>query len=437
MLAVLPYMLVNSALIFLYTCLRNVIYCRTLPMRWPRGLIWGCSLFFTLLWTCNNYLFENGSAILDSSIILLFLFGTPLFVEKGYRLKGVFTALLFMIIEIGVMSLVAIAAYPVVQYLGYPVTYLVDRTTSFGNAIMILICMPGILLCSWVTSLLLRKMFSDRNLSIWILCFLPIPISQSVTLNLFNRIRPFADGVKGLDGAFLLAFLISAAADIGFFYGVMRVQKSEQLRQQVRFAEEQLQIQSSYYRQLQDSILTINQVRHDLTNQLQAAYALLASGEHAESRSHLDQLQAYVQDQVGPRFCPNLLVDAVLSDKYRLCQAQGIRLDINAQLPQELPIESTHLCSAFSNLLDNSVQAVQDQPEKYIELRTTLHADYLIIGCTNPSAPPSGRGGSKDLLRLHGLGLDILRRIAKEYHGSLDTQYRDGLYEAVLILRFS
>lgn len=439
MLSVLPYFLANVSLNFVGSIFRNFLYSRTIPLRWPRAFIWGFTGFFTTLWTINSYAFPNGTALLDLTIILLFTFGAPCFAEKGYRLKGLLTSAIFLAIEVTVMNLIALIAFPIAQKLGYPPEYLVDRTTSFGNAIMILICFSAVDLVTWGASRILKQIFEDWHFSVWILCFLPIPISQGVIINLISRIRPFAESVLGLDTAFVAAFLLSVAADMAFLYGISRIQKAERLRRHVQSIEEQLTIQKNYYQKLQENILAVNQIRHDLTNQLQTAYALLEQGETSSVRSHLDQIQSGVQNRIGPRFCPNLLVDAVLSEKARLCQEHGIRLDINAQLPQELPMESTRLCSAFSNLLDNSIQAVQSVTtcEKYIELHTALHTDYLIICCINPTAASNHQKPSKNPLRLHGLGLDILHRIAQEYHGSLETACHDGLFEASLVLKFT
>lgn len=325
MLSVLPYFLANVALVFLEAFLRNILYIHTVPVRRPRVLLWGVTGVTVLIWAINSYAYAT--ALLDIVIMILFVFVAPCLTEKGFRLKGLLTTVIFLAIEVAGMNGVALAAFPI----------------------------------------------------------------------------------------------------------------AEQLRYQIRMAEEQLEIQNGYYRQSQDSILTVNQIRHDLTNQLQVAYALLEQGEQNKARYHLDQIQSGVRDRVVPQFCPNLMVDAVLSEKARLCRELGIRLDINAQLPPELPVESAHLCSAFSNLLDNGIHAVRDISvgEKYMELRTPLHADCLIIRCTNPSAPPVRRKGTGDPLRLHGLGLDILSRIAKQYHGSLDTEYHNGLFEVTLILNFA
>lgn len=434
----LRYILPNIFLIGLQAVCKNYFHSITTPIRWKKHFMVSYTLSILSLWTVNNIAFPEGAAILDILIITLCIVVPPLFAEKGYRLKAIITATIFTAIEIIVMYAVGLVAFPIAEHLGYPSQALVDKTTSYGNAIMALICTPVILVSDYLAATLLRKLFANRHLTFWTLCFLPIPISQGIIVNLLCRMIPYSGGIRGLNAAFTVALLASVAADIGFSLGVSRVQRAEHLKEQIRIAEEQLSIQTSYYRQLQDNILSINQIRHDLNNQLQAAYHLLEQGEHSQVRSQLDQIQANVRDRVGPKFCANLMVDAVLTEKSRLCQEQNIRFDVNANLPRELPIESAHLCSAFSNLLDNSIQGAEKSasPEPWIELRTALHSDYLIIRCLNSSGSPSSRKAAKDPMRTHGLGLDILKQIAALYHGSFETEQQDVQFEAALILRF-
>lgn len=73
--------------------------------------------------------------------------------------------------------------------------------------------------------------------------------------------------------------------------------------------------------------------------------------------------------------------------------------------------------------------------EKAIELRAAVQKDCLVIRCRNTAAAPEKKDRS-DPLRSHGLGLDILSRLAKTYGGSFQAGYGDGEYTAILILRF-
>lgn len=229
--------------------------------------------------------------------------------------------------------------------------------------------------------------------------------------------------------------LLSIVADVVFVFDMWKVQQSEVLRQQVRMANEQLDVQTDYYRQLQESILTVNQIRHDLNNQLQAAYQLMDSGETGLARQQLGQVQSSLGSRVGPRFSSNLTVDAVLSHKERVCREKGIALSINTELPPEMPIENAHLCSIFSNLLDNSIQGVLENgaENKGIDLHALVRGNCLTVSCKNPAGKPARSHGS-DPLRAHGLGLGILGTIASKYGGTLDTEYTDGAFQVFLCL---
>lgn len=431
----LPYLIANVLCASLGTILQYILLCRTVPIRRPRLYSTIAVTVSIILWVLNNYVFESVSAVIDIVITAGTSLVAPLLTKKGYRIKALVAMSVYTVIQIMGMYVVGLFAFPIAEQLGYSAMDLINKTSSYTNAIMALICFIIYLPAAYLGHLLLKKVFSNAQFSAWILCFLPIPISQAIIVNLLNRLIPPAGVVGGLPLAFTIASIFSVAADIGFLIGAAKVQQAHRLKDQVRIAEEQMNIQTGYYNQLQDQILTINQIRHDLNNQLQAAYYLLDQGEKDQVRCQLDQLQNNLRSKVGPQFCANLMIDAVLADKARLCREKGIRLDINTNLPPELPIENAHLCSAFSNLLDNSIRGVlvSGMEDPYIDIRASLQSGFLTIRCINTSAADQ-RKQSKDPLRSHGLGLDILERLAKKYSGTLEIRTPEGLFDATLIL---
>ena len=418
------------------TVVQLYLQSKTVPMRHPNRYIVLSSSILTGIWFTNNYILPEASSIGDTVTIFANFLLAWLFAERGYRLKSLVSMIVYMFCMILGNYLVGLAAFPIAESLGYSAEFLVDKY-HYANALMCLICFFPVAALTYLAHLLLKRLWNTPGSFRWLLLFVPIPISQTLMLNLLNRVIPLTGQTVGVSLAFILAAGFCFAVDACALIAIRKLQQSEQLKAQLHMTEEQLNAQTAYYRKLQDSILTVNQIRHDLNNQLQAAYHLLDTGANEQVRRQLDVLQDSIQNRVGPRYCSNLMVDAVLTEKARLCQEQDIRLDINANLPPELPIENAHLCSAFSNLLDNSIQGVLKggAAEKNILLRTSVRSDCLIIHCVNSAAAPAKRH-SRDLLRLHGLGLGILDRLASQYHGSLDTLYQNGKFDTTLILRF-
>lgn len=369
---------------------------------------------------------------------LVSILSIVIFAPKGHRWQGIVTVVVLLTIQIGLMFTLGIVAFPIARKLGYSSMELFNCTTSFGASIMCFIMLCLEIPAFHLARLLMIYLFQGGSFSPTLLCFLPIPVSQTILINIINRVLPIVHNVDGIILSYFLAILLAVAADIVFFVGVHKIRQVSQLHEQVRFANQQLDVQAGYYQQLQDSILTVNQIRHDLNNQLQAAYHLLESGETALARCQLDQVQDSLRQQVGSRFSSNLMVDAVLQDKVKRCRDNGIALTVNAEIPQELPVENAHLCSIFSNLLDNSIHGTLESgaAEKKISLQAAVRNNCLIIRCTNPSLKPH-RLQNRDPLRLHGLGLEILKRIASQYNGSLNTEYQGGWFYASVFLPLS
>ena len=397
--------------------------------------VWVPSVLFLGIWTVNNYLLPAPSAVLDAATVIGSLVYVFCIAPRGHKIGGCVASLGLIASTIVIMFVLSLFTFPIAEKLNIPPEVLVDRKDSFGNAIMTFLCqLLFIPVClgyyRFVTRVLPRWHLSPK-----LLFFLPVPISQIILMNVINRLRSYVGGIGDIQEIYAFGVLLSIVADAVFVFGMWKVQQSEVLRQQVRMANDQLDVQTDYYRQLQESILTVNQIRHDLNNQLQAAYQLMDSGETGLARQQLGQVQSSLGSRVGPRFSSNLTVDAVLSHKERVCREKGIALSINTELPPEMPIESAHLCSIFSNLLDNSIQGVLESgaENKEIDLQALVRGNCLTVSCKNPAGKPARSHGS-DPLRAHGLGLGILGTIASKYGGTLDTEYADGSFQVFLCL---
>ena len=427
--------LLNAVATSLGTLLQHFLLTQTVPMHRPRLFVALGTGLPVAIWFVNIYILAEPHWICDFLVLLEIPLFTILFTAKGHRSKGLFSMTIFLALQMLTNYAVGMFVFPIAAGLGIPKEALLIEPLSLPMTVLcFFLYYPTALLAHRV----LRKFLAGLRFSLLPLLFLIIPLSQALILYILIGMDLMSMFGSRISPIYALAILLALSADLVFCIGLQKIRKTDRFEQQIRTAQEQLNVQTSYYNQLRDNILAINQIRHDLSNQLQAAYHLLEQGEHTLARSQLDQLQSNIQKKVGPNFCANLVVDAVLSSKANLCQEQGILLDINANLPEELPIDSAHLCSAFSNLLDNSIQGVlsSKEKEKHIELRAALQSDCLVIRCSNPALPTVAKRHSGDILRPHGLGLDILRQIAAQYDGTLVTEYQNHCFEAVLILKY-
>lgn len=98
-------------------------------------------------------------------------------------------------------------------------------------------------------------------------------------------------------------------------------------------------------------------------------------------------------------------------------------------------ISETDLCSLFSNLLDNAIEAVSLLPEeeRYINVKARCNKIMLIVETQNPvkenikvekgKLPKTTKANKTD----HGLGLSIIEKIAKQSGGMMEFSCEDKI----------
>ena len=101
------------------------------------------------------------------------------------------------------------------------------------------------------------------------------------------------------------------------------------------------------------------------------------------------------------------------------------------------------MVAILGNLLDNSLEAMEGAEDslRFINLTIRRINDMLIIkvenGCS--SAPALADGDlqtSKTDKALHGWGLRSVRTVAERYDGTIETEYNDHTFRAVVTLSF-
>ena len=400
---------------------------RILPVRHPGAFCALTAATMDLLWlwgVCS----ETQVMILLNILILAtgFLY-LPFFADREQRLLSFFVLAMLLSLTLVLLNTLEHLLFALAPHLGIELKDLADPASSAFflrtlGADLLVVPVVFLLAAAMGTS---RSTMSETRGLLW---FLAIPFSQAVLLDMINQKLSYPNDFYGWIPV-IAGGILCISADFACILGYRKIIELQLIANQVQQAEDQLKIQSSYYHEMQGNILRVNRIRHDLNNQLKTAYYLLEQGHPEEVRRQLDTLQSCIQDHIGTRYCENMVVDAILSEKAAQCSNLGIPLQLSVLVPADLKIDSSHLCSTFSNLLDNCIAAALKAGKNSgpIILRSDIHKGYLTIACSNPSVEPR-KEPKTDILRRHGLGLEILGRLAVLHDGSFDTSYRDGRF---------
>ena len=200
-----------------------------------------------------------------------------------------------------------------------------------------------------------------------------------------------------------------------------------QLKLQNQRMEQQKNLQYRYFSER----IAQNKALYDLHSQSVAQWeqiaALAKKQDGAALRTVLSALD--IQYESVPRmvFCENMIVNAVLAQRMRRMEQDGIRFTHQLRLPEQIGIQDIDLMCLFSNLLDNAIDACEKLPAgapRWIRLHAALRSGLLLLTCEN-SAQPSPEhplASFKPNAEAHGFGIPIIRDICRRCQSEPEIQ---------------
>ncbi len=182
---------------------------------------------------------------------------------------------------------------------------------------------------------------------------------------------------------------------------------------------------------------------HDIKSQLSVIQILLSNSENAQALEMLKTLSSDIHAYDNLNYCGHPVVNAVMCKKSVIASDFGIDMNIEVYINENTVVKSIDLCSIFSNLIDNAIEAcnniIDSSLKKYIDVKAGLKQEYLIIKISNSKSNEikviDGKiVTSKPDFSKHGLGLSIVKEIALKYEGAFSTNYSENEFIATVLL---
>jgi len=307
------------------------------------------------------------------------------------------------------------------------VEYRYDSLGVIGPLVAIVICA---LLCSALLIFWKWKKAEARENHVNFGFFLLLPISQVVLL--FGTVYVSAQHGYVFSVFIFIGALIGVAANLILLRMLFANAEKNELEHRVRELEQIHEMERARFESIETRQYELAKIRHDFNNQLVAAFRLVEQSKQEEAVGMLDALSTALMGINEKTYCENHVVNAVLTEKQTACENADVKLDANVVIAENCGIEPLHLCSVFSNLLDNALNACRNVSSGVITITAAQRGDYLHIKCLNP-APVEKRG----VKTRRGYGTRILSDIAEQYDGAYRAENAMGQYCAVVSLMCS
>lgn len=219
---------------------------------------------------------------------------------------------------------------------------------------------------------------------------------------------------KSTSPLYQLVLLGMLYTDILFVYQINQLSIREREKQEGKLAEQHYAMQQAYYDQFRIQQEETRALWHDISKLLRAA-KLDSNSEELEQLEHMLHSIGHVVD------VDNRVISVILNEYVQEATQEEIRLDLDIQVPRELPVSASDLYILLGNTLDNAIEACFSLPheEREIALKLKLHNRVLFYRIENPYAPSHLERVRGDL---HGYGLKNVRRCVEKYQGTIEVK---------------
>lgn len=298
---------------------------------------------------------------------------------------------------------------------------------------------------NFIQYLLVKQLVPKRDDSIdkeAFFIFMIIPVSSiglmfSVTyLNIDFSDTPVKRGVL------LLFYLMLLLGNVLVAYAFRRYAAINKNLQAQKKLIEDYRVRLGYYRQVEVVNKKNAAFHHDMCHYLKAIGNLAEDNRNSQIISLLDELQIKFFKVDNQDFCSNPVLNTILNEEIKEARRQRVDCQVYVEPGFSIgSIRETDLISALGNLYQNALEAAAKSRNGFI--KTTMFMEnegrFLVISMENSYEGAILRDGEKFLTTkenkfIHGIGIERVREIAKRYGGSLRTNYKEGIFRAILVL---
>lgn len=198
-------------------------------------------------------------------------------------------------------------------------------------------------------------------------------------------------------------------------------------------AEQQLQIQISYYEKEQQARDATRALWHDIKKYTNATQDLFQHGDMENAVQSLQQATTALSEIHQTVDVGNAVVNGILERALEQVQNQGISLDFDVWVSDQLPISAVDLYIIMGNTIDNAIEACQqvpaaDSPTISLTLRQQNHTLFYAID--NPIPAKQGKKPGD----MHGYGIRNVKNCVAKYHGTTTVSKQDGVFSVQIQL---
>ncbi len=198
--------------------------------------------------------------------------------------------------------------------------------------------------------------------------------------------------------------------------------------------------QKNHYEYLENREKETKKFRHDLKSHMELISNLAKERQYERMNAYLEQMDIKIDGFGKMVTVQNGIVDAIINQYYAKAGQCGVSMEVKGRFPVDCAIDAFDLCTIFSNVLNNALEAAVETEEKYISVECAYTDVAIMIIVRNSYKPDATNGGGqwrtrKSDLDYHGYGLENIKDSVKKYKGDLDIETKDNIFNLRILFQ--
>lgn len=223
----------------------------------------------------------------------------------------------------------------------------------------------------------------------------------------------------------IIISIILCISNLSLICVINKIVEDNKLRLENETIKKKIELQYKYYLTIQEISLKTRKLYHDMNNHMICIQNIYGKNEIANK--YIEDINKQLKDCKSLFNTNNLILDVILNEKYMDCKTNDIDFIVDINFLKCEFLDMTDVCSIFSNMLDNAIEAclkIEDiEVKKIIKLKGTILNDFFIIKCSNTKINDFRRDNiitdKKDKF-LHGIGINSIKKSVEKYNGNIE-----------------
>ena len=182
----------------------------------------------------------------------------------------------------------------------------------------------------------------------------------------------------------------------------------------------------------------VRKLSHDINNHIMCMESMDSEEREKYKKKIYEELD-YNRNRINSG---SIILDIILSEKYKECKKYGINFKYDIEFNVLKDMESVDICSIFSNILDNAVEACQkvEPGNRFITIKGKIAKNYFVIKAENSKVgeiKKDEKGNletSKEDKTRHGLGTKIVEESVEKYGGNIEYYDEEDRFRVVILI---